>query len=310
MKLPGKLVLHLLFFLWGLKGLTAQNLALFELNQIEDSTDTTAFVSLSDIYPLSENMDSLAIPDLSEKNAQEADKFEYFKLGSEYRNRFLSRTRISESDKVFIYSYEKNILISFAVKNLNVVACLNIYGADWPYRQEDYMIGFEIDRKQLTGFENYFANTLVYIGKKSPFVLNQLKPVLWIKMDAKDFPSKEPLAYDTSYAGKCYIGDAYRYETNDLQYFLQDMNRVSDNWNSVKYLLVIDKKSKKTVCEKVYYAGESATFAPVENHWTGKLFKNYPPVILGIHWVSFVCPGITFLNSSGNEISIYCDNRH
>lgn len=299
-----------MFSLFGQTSLPAQDFALFQLSLIEYDNDTKAFVSLSDIDRLSENIDSLAIPDLSERSQEDAKQFEYFKLNSKYRNQFLLRTTISETDNVYIYSFEKNILISFPVKNLNVVACLNVYGADWPYRQDEFMIGFEVDKKYLTGFEEYFVNTFVYIGKKSPFVLNQLKPVVWKKIDSKDFPSEQLIAYDTSYAGKCIIGDTYCYESNGLQYFIQDMVRLSDNWNAVKRLLVIEIKTKRTVCEKIYYSGESASFAPLDNQWTGKLFRNKPAVIFGFQYVSFGCPFITFLSPSEKDIYINCDNRH
>jgi hypothetical protein len=62
---------------------------------------------------------------------------------------------------------------------------------------------------------------------------------------------------------------------------------------------------------------ESETPAPLNyveseyiEQWTGKLFKNKPPVILGFQYVAFGCPGITFLSPTEKDIYIYCDNRH
>lgn len=305
------LLIFLLIAVNGLTNLIAQDLKVFDLTYYEkDSTQSIAFISLSDIYPLSEHQDSLAIPDLTDKSVEEANQFEYFKLSARYRQQFLNQTKISETDKVFIYSYSKNKLISFPVSNLNVIACLNIYGAEWPYSQFDFMIGFEIDKKYLTDYEKYYVNTFVCIGKKSPFVMNQLRPIVWQQIDPKEFPSKEPISYDTSYAGKSLPGDTYKYEKDGLTYYVQELVRISDNWTSVKCLLVIDAKTKKTICEKIYYSGESASFAPLDNQWTGMLFKNKPPVIFGFHYVSFGCPSITFLNSTEKDIYINCDNRH
>ena len=294
-----------------LTNLAAQDLKIFNLQYYEeDSTHSFSFISLSEIYPLSDNPDSLAIPDLREKENDEAPNFTYFKLDSTYRKRFLTATNISETDKVFIYDYSINALQTFTVKNLNVIACLNIYGADWPYSSHDYMIGFEINKKLLTGSDKFFTNSLAYVGKENPFVRGQVKPIIWKKVAPNDFPSKELPSYDTSYAGKCVSGDVYKFEMEGLQYFVQDLVRLADKWISVKRLIVMDLKTKETVCEKLFYSGESASFAPFDNQWTGKLFKNKPPVIFGFHWVSFGCPSITFLNPTESNIYINCDNRH
>lgn len=144
----------------------------------KDSTQIVAFISLSEIYPLSEDPDSMAIPDLSEKEIEEAANFQYFTVDSSFRKRFLSETNISETDKLFIYDYATDALHSFKVKNLKVVACLNIYGRDWPYSQFDFMIGFEINKDLLKDCDKYFTTSLAYVGKKSPFVRGKVKPII------------------------------------------------------------------------------------------------------------------------------------
>ncbi len=301
----------LLIVVNGLTNLTAQDFQIFELRYFEnDSVQRLAFISLSEVYPLSDNPDSLAVPDLSNLEIEAAPNFEYIKLDSIYRKRFLSGTNISETDKVYIYDYSIDALLSFKVKNLDVVAHLNTYGADWPYTQDDYMIGLELNKILPGSFGKYFTNSLAYIGKKNPFARGQVKPVIWEKIESKDFPSIKLASYDTSYAGNCFPGDAYKYETENLQYFVKDLVRITDNWLAVKWLIIIDLKTKETVCEKLFYSGESATFAPLDNQWTGNLFKNKPRVIFGFHFVSFGCPAITFLNTDESDIYIYCDNRH
>ncbi len=300
-----------LISIYGPSILAAQELRLFTLRNYEiDSTQSFAIISLSEIYPLSENPDSLAIPDLKDREIDEAPGFEYFQLDSTYRRRFLSATNISETDKVFIYDYSTSAFRTLTIKNLKAVACLNVYGADWPYLQDDYMIGFEVDKNSLTDFDKYFVNSLVCVGKENPFVRGKVKPIIWNRIESADYPSKELPAYDTIYAGKCVAGDAYKFELEGLQYFVQDFVRLADNWVSVKRLIVIDLKTKETVCEKIFYAGESASFAPLDNQWTGILFKNRTKVIFGFHYVSFGCPGITFLNPTESNIYINCDNRH
>jgi len=306
-----QLFIFLLIVVNGLTNLAAQDLKIFDLEYYEkDSTKSFAFVSLSEIYPLSENPDSLAIPNLKEKEIKEAPNFTYFRLDSTYRKRFLTETNISETDKVFIYDYSINAFQTFTVKNLKVVACLNIYGAVWPYSQDDFMIGFEVNKNHLKGFDKYFTKSLAYVGKVNPFVRGQVKSITWKKIEPADYPSKELPLYDTSYAGKCVTGDAYKFELEGLEYFVQDLVRLADNWVSVKRLIIIDLKTKETVCEKLFYSGESESFAPLDNQWTGRLFKNKSHVIFGFHYVSFGCPSITFLNPTESDIYINCDNRH
>jgi hypothetical protein len=313
-----RLYILLLFILILTFKLNAQELKIFELMYYEkDSTQSLAFISLSDVYDLSVHPDSLAIPDLSEIGIEDSKKFEYIKLDEKYRKRFLSKTKISETDIVFIYDYSHDVLMSFTVKNLNIVACLNVYGADWPYSQEDYMIGFEINKKYLTGFGKYPSNTLVYVGKENPFVQGQVKHVVWKKIESKNFPVSAISSEDTTELNKYLIkgryvtGNAYKYEKDGLQYFIQDILRLTDDWIFAKRLIVIDLKTKETVFKKNYFDSEGESFAPLDNQWTGKLFKNKPSVIFGFMWISFGCPGITFLDSAKKEdIYINCDNRH
>jgi hypothetical protein len=112
-----------------------------------------AFITLSDNDSLSEHPDSLTLPDLSKWKKED---MEYFKLSSPYRERFLDRTKISETDTVFVYDYAADKLLSFPVNDLNVVAYLNVYMDidDCPYNQFDYYIGFEIDKNVLTEFDS------------------------------------------------------------------------------------------------------------------------------------------------------------
>ncbi|MBK7566594.1 MAG: oxidoreductase [Bacteroidetes bacterium] len=307
-----KLFFLLLLILYkGLAIASAQDLQIFDLRSYEvDSTHSIAFISLSEIYPLSENADSLATPDLSDMEVESASNFNYIILDSAYRKRFLRETNVSETDKLFVYDYATNSFHVFVVKELKVVACLNIYGGDWPYSQYDYMIGFELNQKDLKGFDEYFTSSFAHIGKENPFVHGKVKPIIWKKIETGSFPYTEYPNYDTLYAGKCVKGDAYTFQSEGWNYFVQDYYRIADNWPALKRLVVIDGKTMETVCDKLFYSGESASFAPLEEQWTGKLFKNRSPVIFGFHYFTFGCPSITFLNTDESEVYINCDNRH
>jgi len=299
--------------------LHAQEPVVYQLNQAENNRhEPAAFISLSDSYRLSDHPDSLAIPDLAGKTEEEAH---YFKLEERYRNRFLSGTGISETDRVFIYDYAADKLVSFAVKELDVVASISPYTVsdEWPYSQYDYMIGFDVDNAFLKGFSDYFTTALVSVGKESPFVRGQLKPVRWKKSKPADFPSnavfpaviyEEPVEYMT--------GAAYTSESKGLRYTVQDL--LLNGQVEARRLVVIELKTKAIRCEKIYAVSEGTSLAPLNfvdpdggkyvQQWAGRLFVSKPPVIFGFQYESFGCPEITFLERGGGEVYIKCDNRH
>lgn len=293
--------------------LKGQDLTIFEVNVIDYPKEKYGFVSLSDIAHLSPDPDSLVIPDLSE---EEINAAQIIKLDSIFRIRFLYRTKIAETDKVFIYDYSTNLLLSYTVKNLDIVAYLNPYGADYPYYQSDYMIGFKLNKKYLASVGNDPTNTLVYIGKKNPFVQGQMSKIVWDEIESKDFPDVFNFK-DTSqlseYFGKelqYVIGGAYTYEKNGLQYFIQEILNVTDSEVLAKYLTVIDFKTKKIICRKNYFYGEGRSFTARNGQWTGNLFKDKSPVIFGFQNASFGCQGISFLDPNEVGIDINCDCRH
>lgn len=311
MKITFSFVLFYLLFL--APALHAQELELFDIQLFEKSNkESFGFISLSEIYTLSaypDSHDSLAMP-----HHNEIKDFQYIKLESTYRERFLSRTNISETDKVFIYDYATDIHRSFKVKDLQVAAYLNIYTSpeECPCPEYYYMIGFEIKGKLLKGFEKYFNNTFAYVGKESPFVRGHLKPIVWETTRSEYFPynaSKVDSVKDSFGYGISVAGNSYKFEVEGFQYFIQDM---IDRKNEViaRILVVIKPETKEIVCEKFYSDSEGTSLAPLREQWTGKLFKNKPPVVFGFEYHSFGCPGISFLDRVESDIYINCDNRH
>jgi len=191
------------------------------------------------------------------------------------------------------------------------------------------MIGFEIDKKHLIDYEESFVTTLVCIGEKSPFVLNQMKPVAWREIDIKDEPqvsieklievSLKSLNFDLSLSNEKLIkGKLYGYEQKELNYFVWNILSDAEVINTyAKYYYVINTLTKDTICQELIFDHESASPALLNyvedeyiNQWTGSLFKNMPKVILGLEAVSFGCPRIKFLEVNKQDIDIQCDNRH
>lgn len=295
--------------------INAQDLNIFTL--IDRSKEAT-FVSLSDIdrpeEPLDaeEQIDALSRQEITDIAKNNNDDFNYVKLSPEYRTQFLSRTNIAETDKIFIYSYLRDTLVSLPINSLNAVAWLNGYinSEECPCPDYYYQIGFEIDNSFLKGFEDHYENTLVFIGKRNPFVRNQIEPIIWQKIDHTEFPTQS-INLDIEYGSVNFeydLGDAYKFENKKYDIYIQKLNKKNDQFGL--RLVVLDKKTKENIFEKLYYSGESASFAYLNYQWVGYLFKNQPMVIFGFQWHSFDCPIIDFIDADKKEIPINCDNRH
>lgn len=300
-----------------------------DLHLIEDleqlAHKKVGFIPLPDIYPrlppLPEVLDSFAISNLKNLNK---DSFQYFKLSSTDRKRFLSRTKISETDNVFVYDYSTDVLHSFSVRKLKVVAFLHPYKTieDCPCGQGSYLIGFEINKHYLNGLGRDFSDALVFVGRENPFTQGQMKPIVWQKIKTKKFPirksnlSEEEKQYKNKNAIK---EQTYLYETNTYQIFIKDYTepnnliRVQD-----RHLIVIDKKKDSAVLERMFNEREGTVIAPLnfginnpevpnlKEQWIGKLFKDKPDVIFRFASYSFSCPGIDFVNPQDKYVTINC----
>ncbi|MDI7228539.1 hypothetical protein QMM87_07595 [Leptospira santarosai] len=171
--------LFLFVFLSAFK-LNAQELNIFDLMFYErNENKNIGFVSLSGIRPNGAGW--FVIPNLTKKEEREIQNSGCIKLETKFRKYFFSNEKIPETAKVFIYDYSKDVLKTFKVKDLNFIACLSAYvdREKRPYDINDFMIGFEINKKFLPDFDMYFTNALVFIGKENPFIQGQLKRIVW-----------------------------------------------------------------------------------------------------------------------------------
>ena len=305
-----KIASALFFLFFFVSSICAQDLKIFD---ISNRNEKVVFVSLSDIYPSSEKPDMPVIP-------EDKRNFEHVLLDSKFRKQFLSVTKISETDNVFLYDYAKNKLASFTVKNLNAVANLSIYetGSEPPHSQYDYQIGFEIDKKLLKDFGDFSNQILVYVGKENPFAQEQMTPISWKKIDSKEFPFRKINDENGTFQEKYELGNTYRSDYGNFQYLLQDYSR--NKMVFARRLFVINSKTKASVYEEIFSEGESDSLTPLNfvnkeegntiNQWTGKLFKNKEAVIFGFEYHSFGCDYITVLSKKPTQVDIYCDNRH
>lgn len=272
----------------------------------------TAFISLSEIYPISDENDALTIPGKTDKGYTE----ERYVLTLSYRDRFFAKTGITETDSVYIYDYARNQLISFPVSDLQLIARLSLYAdsTQTPFTVYDYQVGFEFDRKVFS----HLTSALVYVGPENPFAQEQLALLVWDKVSAEALPANHRTPGESLSGAResnLSLGDTYLAKANYLHYFLQDYLLLGEI--RARRLLVIEPRTQEAITEVVFTAGEMTTFAPLNGQdefvgiqWAGKLFKHKPPVVFGFIWPAFGCPGISFVDPSSESITLLCDNRH
>lgn len=85
-------------------------------------------------------------------------------------------------------------------------------------------------------------------------------------------------------------------------------------------LFVLASDTKAISFEDTLYESEGCSLSPPNYtreefngeafQWTGRLFKDKPPVFFGFQWFSFGCPYIDLIQTPGSIVPILCDNRH
>jgi len=172
---------------------TAQDTDIFILSVFEkspgDTGDTIGFVSLSETFRYSEHPDSSFLPDLAELPEDSAANYDRIVVTDSIRKQLLQANNLRPNDRVFVYQYAKNVLFSYPVKELLLVAYLSPYVYEWPYKQEDYMLGFQFSQKQLHGLTSFDEQALVTLGKRHPFELGKMRNISWKPIAANDLPT-------------------------------------------------------------------------------------------------------------------------
>lgn len=229
------------------------------------------------------------------------------RLSSSQRKKFLEYSSISEFDKAFVYLLPSGEIQTYAIKDLQVIACINPYGAgDYGNIESDYMLGFDLN-KSISNWDDNIA----YIGKENPFLKGQLKPIIWTEIENSQFPIVQDLETLNNNLS------SYIFSTDKFNYFLQKASERAGSF----HIVIIDKETKLEVLNKYYYDSEGTyltglNIAGIDNEgrhqsqWTGKLFKNKAIVVFDFLGYSFGCPRITILDKKEPEIQILCDNRH
>ena len=290
---------------------TAQDTDIFELGVFEKSPgDTIGFISLSEILRYSEHPDSTFLPDLSELPQDSAASYERIVLTGPMRKQMLQENGIAANERVFVYEYAKNILFSYPVKDLLLVAHLSPYVYEWPYRAEDYMLGFEFTQKQLHGLAYLDEHALVTLGKRHPFERGKMHNLVWSPIAPELFPKNKIAAAPlTPYNANPYkFGDAHTATLDSLVFYTRELK--TDDEIVGKHLVILHRTTQQKLFEHTYLNGESTQLAERDYQYAGILFKNQPPVIMGFTWESFGCPIIQSIDPDKKTVVVRCDNRH
>lgn len=283
------------------------NLSPYE-NQISNPPNgevRTAFVNISETYFENKKYDYLI---------HKENLIDTITLNPSLRKRFLKTVSITEEETIFVYEMETDVVHTYKVKDLPIIACPNIYGYDEQYGESDYEFGFDLGKLDIS-YDNF-----VYIGKKNPFQTGKIKSILWKEIDTKEFPKKFNINIVDedirSWFNGYTIERSFKFTHNNLTYYIQNLEK--DEEVSYRYALVF--KGEKLIYEDVYMSSEGTYLIPlnIENEksqyeayqFTGEIFKGKPPIIFGFESHSFGCPSIYFADNTEPSIGILCDNRH
>ena len=280
-----------------------------EMYDRDDLVDT--FISVSDIY-----MDPLSVPPEIIENQKQIpfEKLRYINLDNTYRTKMLKALHLTESDTLYIFNYSSGVVEKTPLKNLKSVAYLSYYVSEGEeVDNTSYMLGFQVnsEKKVEEEFYNKYDNAVAYFGSDNPFIEKQMVRIKWKKIKAAEYTNK---IFNNSELQKSNI---YEFKNFGLTYYLQDYGSKE---NVILRVLIVVDKDKNIFFEKAFdLNGEGRAFNSLSgietdngifSQWTGKLFKNKPPVIFGFTYESFGCSSITIMDQNKSEIVINCDNRH
>ncbi len=283
--------------------------------QIGD-TFKTGFVPLSDSYSWSESPDSQLVEN---QYLGVSDYDNYHPLKGEYRSRFLARSGISEADHIYTYSVELDSLKTYNVKDLAIVAFISPYGIQSTASQYDYQVGFEIKDLDLPG--GYFLSTLVYVGPANPFSKGKLVAMQWEKTETDNFPDVKLKERDSLLLARHpKPTETFVFKNKDYEFYVQNIGNDERFGPAARHLVIQSARAKKLIKSRIYSDSEGSYLKPLNGvnkaykgaalQWTGKLFKNKPPVFFGFLGVSFGCPTIQFVDEVEGDVWVKCDNRH
>lgn len=134
-------------------------------------------------------------------------------LKGTYRAAALEYAGVNESDSVFIYNFDQDVVISRCVSELPLVALINVYGANLPLTTTDYMFGLDVQNIEDRKKDNYYELELVSIHHSNPFVLGEARKIKWVEIDTSDYPRYLKEEIDDYKPDRC-----FRFDYEDMVY--------------------------------------------------------------------------------------------
>lgn len=225
----------------------------------------------------------------------------------------MRRAGIKESDKVFIYHFTEDKFWSFSVSELPLFAHLTVYGASSPVAPYDYLIGFNLEGKLSKDEYEAYPTPLVYVGAKNPFSRGKMKAFVWEEIANETFPETSFTPQRAQLLKDLGEKKTFQFKSDGLTYLVQDYAYAA------RHLMVLNEQ-QETLFKQIYFGGESKSLAPLnkersessstQGQWTGRLFTDKAPVMLGFFYESFGCEAIYLLDGTNKVIPILWDNRH
>ena len=137
-------------------------------------------------------------------------------------------------------------------------------------------------------------------------------------MEPEDFPlTPTPKPYSDWIEGYS-PAESYYYAQDGFEYFIQNLEK--EKHPNFRHLVIRTEEEELVVLNRYFMDSEGSYLEPLNDvnesysdtytQWTGKLFKNNPPVVFGLLGHSFGCPSIYFLEEGMEPVGILCDNRH
>ena len=237
-------------------------------------------------------------------------------LDKKQRSRLLRKLDISEDDTAFIYNFPLDSVIAYKIKNLPVIAAVNIYASGDEDSESQYEFGFNLGKSYSHKGDNFTV-----IGNENPFQTGKVRTMIWQPIKVEKFPIKFDINIlqenIREWFDNVIIGENYMFKYDNFRYYIQNLE-VKGN-TMARYLVVIDAKTNKTIFKDVFVDSESTYLVPLHTNsgtpawgtqWAGKVFKNQSSILYGFLGATFGCEEIHFLSATEPPIFILCDNRH
>ena len=249
----------------------------------------------------------------------------YHVLNAERRALFLKLNGVEESDNIYIYDYQEDAVSIRTVRSRRLVGVLSAYSYEPPFLPEEFQVGLEVGEDVLVGAQQSGPpHSWVHFGRQNPFMLGQMRRVVWTDIASPQFPaprdgSKDSAAKSTTAkraaveGAKVTVQRTFKTSSSGYDIYVQDY--VVGNLQH-RHLAATKIGDKTVLFERLYTEGEGRDLTGLKDaqgravQWVGTPLKNFPPIIFPMVYESFGCPVYLFIHRQKRSLYLNCDNRH